>query len=404
VAVTKAKPKKITGLDVGTQKRRGHNPDPKWLDWEKMTGAEYHRYRRNAVAYYYAEYKTADLLPDLYAWMKENQYSAADIKNVKAMGSHNLTHAAIAARCLRTGMPDFNKTEAVYWEALEGTMGEMYPVSKWLKEQIDVANKAGAKIVQPEAVVDNKPAAYQPSIQERLRETAMAMTDELEDAHELFLKDPEGFNKTFKVLNLLKGKDAKGAHARIIAGFYQGPYEEIVEVMGGKDAQLNEGYSCYSKKQIKKLHDFYKEILDACTMLQEEGKVNRKPRLKKAPSKDKLAAKVKYLKTNEPLKLVSVNPADIIGAKELWVFNIKTRKIGKYVAAEYHDLGLKGTSITGFDENLSVQKTLRKPEDQLKEFKAAGKVQLRKFLDDIKAVDIKLSGRINEDTILLKTA
>jgi len=29
-------------------------------------------------------------------------------------------------------------------------------------------------------------------------------------------------------------------------------------------------------------------------------------------------------------------------------------------------------------------------------------VVLRKFLDDIKAVDIKLNGRINEDTVLLK--
>ena len=114
-------------------------------------------------------------------------------------------------------------------------------------------------------------------------------------------------------------------------------------------------------------------------------------------------AKLKYAKTNEQLKLVSINPAEIIGAKELWVYNTKSRKLGKYVASEYLELGVKGTSITGFNENLSVQKTLRKPEEQLKEFKAAGKVQLRKFLDDIRAVDIKLNGRINEDIILLRT-
>jgi hypothetical protein len=84
------------------------------------------------------------------------------------------------------------------------------------------------------------------------------------------------------------------------------------------------------------------------------------------------------------------------------VFNVKTRKLGKYVTTEFSELNVKGTTITGFDENASVQKTLRKPEEQLKEFKTAGKVVLRKFLDDIKAVDIKLNGRINEDTILLK--
>ena len=47
---------------------------------------------------------------------------------------------------------------------------------------------------------------------------------------------------------------------------------------------------------------------------------------------------------------------------------------------------------------------MRKPEDQLKEFKSAGKVALRTFLDDIKTTDTKLNGRCNLDTILLKVS
>jgi hypothetical protein len=134
----------------------------------------------------------------------------------------------------------------------------------------------------------------------------------------------------------------------------------------------------------------------------QEAKVNKKPRAKKPTDKSKVVAKMKYLKQDDKLKLVSINPQDIIGSQELWIYNTKTRKLGKYVAAEYQELGVKGTTITGFDVNKSVQKTLRKPEEQLKEFKSAGKVALRKFLEDIKAVDIKLNGRTNEDTILLK--
>jgi hypothetical protein len=110
------------------------------------------------------------------------------------------------------------------------------------------------------------------------------------------------------------------------------------------------------------------------------------------------------MKTNEPLKLVSVSPTDIIGSTELWVYNTKSRKLGKYVSAEYQTLSVKGTSIINFNENLSICKTLRKPEEKLKEFKAAGKVQLRKFLDDINATDTKMNGRLNEETILLKVA
>jgi len=137
-------------------------------------------------------------------------------------------------------------------------------------------------------------------------------------------------------------------------------------------------------------------------MLAQEAKINRKPKAKKAVPAEKIVAKLKYKKADEPLKLVSINPADILGAKELWTYNTKSRKLGKYIASEFADLGIKGTSIINFDENKSVQKTLRKPIDQLKEFKAAGKVALRKFLDDINAVDTKMNGRINEEIMLLK--
>jgi hypothetical protein len=88
----------------------------------------------------------------------------------------------------------------------------------------------------------------------------------------------------------------------------------------------------------------------------------------------------------------------------LWIFNTKTRKLGRYTAKEFNTLGVKGTTITNFDEFKSIQKTVRKPEEKLKEFKAAGKVQLRKFLEDINATDTKMNGRINEDIILLKVA
>ena len=63
---------------------------------------------------------------------------------------------------------------------------------------------------------------------------------------------------------------------------------------------------------------------------------------------------------------------------------------------------MKGTSIKDFSEATSVQKTLRKPKPQLKEFMKAGKVKLRTFLDDIKAVDTKLNGRINNHIVILK--
>ena len=43
-----------------------------------------------------------------------------------------------------------------------------------------------------------------------------------------------------------------------------------------------------------------------------------------------------------------------------------------------------------------------KIEEKLKEFHDAGKIKLRTYLEDINAVEIKLNGRINPETILLK--
>ena len=59
---------------------------------------------------------------------------------------------------------------------------------------------------------------------------------------ESFQTDPENFDpKAFKMLNLLKGKEVKAAHARIIKGFYERDLAELEELASGKgDEQLRE--------------------------------------------------------------------------------------------------------------------------------------------------------------------
>jgi hypothetical protein len=165
---------------------------------------------------------------------------------------------------------------------------------------------------------------------------------------------------------------------------------------------LAESYEGHSKIEIKKLYEAYLEIDTACNLIIEDKKIEKqqKPKVKKEVSKTKIIEKLKYQIRDDNLKVVSINPVDIIGAKELWVFNTKTRKIGKYIAI--NTLTVKGTHILGFDEEKSIQKTLRKPIETLTEFKATGKVALRKFMDNINSVDIKLTGKINTDILLLK--
>jgi hypothetical protein len=373
---------------------KGKDFSPTWDGHETWSTDQFLRHFHSAMTWYRLESGSKELKPKVINWMSQTGYTKDQIAQFKKTKDNRCgtTMGAIAANLLR-GMPpvraDFNEGRST---------------AQGLGEAISKVVDEGKFDTDNDEVVDvSAPVVVQPSIQERVREASYRMTEEIEDALEAFAQDPDEFDpKAFKLLNLLRGKEVKAAHARIIKDLYTRQHDELVEAATTKDEQLKEGYSHLSKVNLKKITLFYHEILSACDMLMQEAKVNKKPRAKKAVPKDKLVSKLKYLKSEEKLKLVSINPTDIISAKELWIFNTKTRKLGKYVAAEYHELGVKGTSLTGFDPIKSVQKTLRKPEEQLKEFKAAGKVQLRKFLEDIKAVDIKLNGRINEDTVLLK--
>lgn len=392
--MAKTKAKKIVVKSATPKSKKDTSPN--WEGSADWSIDKFYAHFHNSSLYYRSEYGGKELKPQVIKWLTQKGVDKSIItsfKRTKDWRSH-LTMGTIAS-CLLKGMPeqraDFNNGKNT---------------AEWLLAEVQKVIELGDYNVEEATEDVAKTTTVQPSIQERLREVAMSMTEDIESAIESWQTDPEAFEpKAFKVLNLLKGKDAKAAHARVIRDFYAKNLAELEELASGQaDEQLREAYSHCSKKQIRKLIDFYTEINSACNMLMQESKVNRKPRAKKVVPADKLVAKLKYKKSDEPLKLVSINPADIIGAKELWIYNTKTRKLGKYVAADFSELGVKGASITGFSEMLSVQKTLRKPADQLKEFKSAGKVALRKFLEDIKATDTKMNGRINEETILLKVS
>jgi len=63
---------------------------------------------------------------------------------------------------------------------------------------------------------------------------------------------------------------------------------------------------------------------------------------------------------------------------------------------------VKGTTLIGFDVEKSSTKTLRKPEATIQSLLSAGKVAIRKFMDELKTLETKPNGRINSDTILLR--
>lgn len=291
-------------------------------------------------------------------------------------------------------------------------------IDKWVRT---LAEEGSAVVEEKKAEEKSKKNVYVPTIQERITEQSQDACDAIEEWLEEYIVNPSTFDpRGFDFVAHFSNTKVTQAHARKIKKFYQGWLEEAelvanmptaAQVNKIKDEQkadevnqLREGYAHVKKADAKKWLEALENLMGACDVVIDASKATRKTRVKKAPSKEKIVAKLKYKERDDKYQIVSVNPMDLIGATEIWVFNTKTRKLGKYVADEYtKTMTVKGSTIIGYDENKSVQKTIRKPEEILKEFKKAGKVKLRKFLEEINAVEVKLNGRTNPDTVILKS-
>lgn len=287
------------------------------------------------------------------------------------------------------------------------TEGARIP-EKHLAQMIDRTNtlRVEGKSILDTREMDEmqKSTGHKVTIQDRLRTKADIIISEIDARIDTWMQTNRSKSIQFDFYKHMRIEGYPANQIKRIGLAFGLLYDELTELTESKkpDAELIEGYGHLTRPQIKRLHVFIEKVIADAEMYAAEAKVTRKPRKKKVVPADKIVAKLQFKMKDEKLNLVSVKPTDILGATVLWVFNSKTRKLGRYVAEENEILQIKGTSIINFDEKRSIQKTIRKPDIVLKGFTKIGKVKLRKFLDEIKAVDTKLRSRINGDVILLK--
>jgi hypothetical protein len=278
----------------------------------------------------------------------------------------------------------------------------------WLRDQIIKVIEDGKNDIDADEVADaKKPVLLAPvvTIQDRIRDQATAMSDEIDEAIDSFMRDPDAFDpKAFKMVSLLRGKGAKAAQSRFIKSFFQRDYDELLELASGEaDEQLREGYSHLARKNVKKLIDFYASIMAACDQIAAEAKVLKKPRAKKVKPAEELVKKLKFRMSDDKLAITSVPPAQLIKAMGCVVYNTKNRKLGYYIATTSEGFTVKNSSIGNYTVK-SIQKTLRKPEAQIKEFKDQNtQKRFETWFDkSVKTTETVLNGRFTEDTIILK--
>jgi len=254
-----------------------------------------------------------------------------------------------------------------------------------------------------EVVEQAQEVLARPTIQDRLRDKMTEAAGEIEGMFDEMIAAGARMTADYKPMAVLRGLNVAPQLVGEIAAIWQRRLEALEEVIAGRDSQLTEGYGNFTKLQLKNLARFAETVISDCGSYVQVKKTERAPRKKKPVSPERLTQKFRYLREFAELKLTSEPVTKLVGSQEAWLYDTKKRRL-IYAVADSHigTMTVKGTSLVGFDTVNSVQKTLRKPAEQIKGLLTGGVANTRKFFKDIRATEVKFNGRSNENLILLK--
>mgnify|MGYP000262383997 FL=1 len=235
------------------------------------------------------------------------------------------------------------------------------------------------------------------TVQENMEAKVRDLLGEVDHAIDLWDTDK------FDMYSYLTDNKVSSTVASKIPEQYTGLQEEIKIAIDGTDPQLKEGYNFMNKTEKKGFLNFINKIILDTEKYAENNKPIRKPRKGKAISAAKLVSKLSFLDHDPENQVKSIDPSKIIGAKQLWLFNSKTNEIIKYDQIDRGGLSVKGTTIQNFNEKTSSSKKLGvKTEHFIERILSAGTIVLNKVMSEINSKASKVTGRVNNNMIILK--
>lgn len=323
----------------------------------------------DALNWYNYMYDHDSVLDWLFEYMKRHDYAKSDIAAARRLPKHRISRTTCTiARIFMNGNTLEERTATRLRENIETYIRE----GKLIKEvvQVTCAKKAP------------------PTIQERVRNKIQQLIADCEEAVDQ--------DSQLNIYEWLASKEATAQAAIAIGNYYAkwiADFEYEDEFTTREDKVRN-----------AERHKYWTQFVYDCERYAGNKKVVnvRKPRAKKVKSAVDQVSKMNYQKEFPALKIVSVNPAEIVGATQVWTYNTKYRKLARYDALWPTGIQVKGTTLIGFDTEKASAKAVRKPEATIKQLLSAGKITLRTILADLSTSETKPNGRINTDTIILR--
>ena len=256
---------------------------------------------------------------------------------------------------------------------------------------------------EPEVVVEEVVAVAKPNIQDRLREKVSECAGELDGMFDEFVVNGAKMSADYKPIMVIRGLNVAPQMISDIANLWKHKLAEFETVIEGKDAQVVEGYSNFSKIQMRNVVKFCEAVINDCGAYVQIKKVERKPRKVKSVPPEKRAAKFKVMMEFAELKLKGLPAASLVDKAEAWLYDTKKRKLIHLVADSHTQaFTVKSNSIIGFSTIETMQKTVRKPADVVKAVQAAGKPAARKIYKDLTTTETPFNGRGTENLVVLK--
>lgn len=250
--------------------------------------------------------------------------------------------------------------------------------------------------------VDNKVLLAQEAKKVRAEERADAFSDlvgMIEEDYDLVIK---GGKPQMDVFKALQSTAPTGIAVREYVKNLKDRLKEIKEAMK-KGNDFTEAYDIYPRMRLRAMESFYVATIEGAERYIAGGttKKQRKPRAKKYVPVEKVISKVQ-LGAGTVFGLKTLSPDSVLDATAVVVYNNKYNQLSLLVA-EKGKLSIKGTTIQGISETASIRKRIKKPNELLaKVAKAINVNAVVNILNGVKNTPTAVTGRLNEDTYLIK--
>lgn len=229
--------------------------------------------------------------------------------------------------------------------------------------------------------------------------------DEFDEFMASFEKDYDriimGGKSDFEVHKALQSFKPTGVKVRDFIRSLKERLREIKEAVK-KGNDFTEAYDSYPRMRLRAMESFYVLTIEACERYIAGGttKKQRKPRSKKYVPVERAVAKVQ-LGSGTVFGIKPLPPESVLDASAVVLYNTKYNQLTLLRAES--KFTIKGTTIQGISEKDSIRKRIKKPQETLtKVSKAININAIVNIFDTIKNQPSAATGRLNEDTYLIK--